>query len=430
VNSGTSIVPGSGVGTDHLKTEAVTYSKINYSGSLVDFSGRNRLVNSSFEFHPSFITGWTVTSGTNFANTVSIVSNPNNAKYGFRAVQLQAGVSGGVMQSAGIEQSVDFQDNLKGKPISAFAYVKPATSFNLAASGTTGIKGKLDFYSDASATAIVKSVEFAAYSGTTTDWYKLQTAAPVVPDFDARSVKITIYGAFSDRVFVDGVYLGETSIIPAWDTAVQEQITANGLDASAIGSGQFGDDRIAPGAILTTNIRNADGSVNTNGAVGIQNSQIQPETITGGPGGNIGGATITSFNLAPGLFFGVPKGAIIMWDDTVSIGCPTGWTDITVTKMGGGKFPLGYNSGAGTSIPNPGTASSAKAVGNPSQDGRIGVSAEMEASHRHGVPIGGADVGGAGTSRAYPGYYTSDPGTAHTHGEIVPYYTVRFCQKD
>ena len=417
--SGTSLVPGSGVGTDHLKGDAVTESKINYSGSTSGFAVRNRLPNSSFELSSANLEDWTIQSGTNYSQSVSINLNQLYTNHGFQSAKLTGGFDT-TAKTVGIEQTVDFNDNIKGKPITAFASVRPLNGFNLAVSGTTGIYGQLDFVSQGN--AVVKTVVFGAYSGAATDWQKLQTSEPVISDVDARLVKISIFGAFDNTVYVDSVFLGETSFIPSYDVTPQEQITSD-LNASAITSGQLPGERIAPGAILTTHVRNADSSVNTTSGGGIATEQLKDAAVTGL---KIADGTITSQKLASGVL-AVPAGVIVMWDDKFSNGanapngCPTGWTDITSRLAG--RFPLGYNTGAGTNIPAPGKQTIVKATGQLAGNDGLGVRTKKEGYHSH---TGGT---GGGLQPGYGGD-VGPPDRQFDFEEIIPYYTVRFCQKD
>jgi hypothetical protein len=424
VASGASVVAGSGVATVHLKDQAVTYVKMNYSGSVSGFSTRNRLVNSSFEFQSSLPVGWTISSGTSFVPDTNVTITTNESKYGFQSAKLIGGFST-VAQNVGIEQIVDFNDNLNGKPISAFVYVKPLSGFNLSISGTTGISAKLDFLQTATGSSI-QSVVFDAYSGTSTEWQKLETQKAVIAP-GSRMVKLTISGAFDNTVFVDGAYLGMTNLIPEWDASTQEQI-ANNIDAGSITSGQLPGERIAPGAIKTTHIRNANGSVNPDTLSGIVNEQIRDKTITGA---KIADGTITTtqvnFSVAA-----VPAGSIIMWDDKLSngaaqVGCPTGYTDIT--SRFAGRFPLGVNAaGAGSNITLPGKQTLVQATGHvPGNDGlNVNIGG---GNHGHGASSSTSQSRGGTSDSSQSGHqHTGD--ASHSHEEVIPYYTVRFCQKD
>jgi len=422
VASGATVVAGSGVATVHLKDEAVTYDKINYSGSTSGFSARNRLINSSFEFQSALPVGWTISTGTDFVADTNVSVVTTEARYGFKSAKLVGGFDT-TAQNVGIEQIVDFSDNLKGKPLSAFVYIKPLSGFNLAISGTTGISAKLDLLQTPTGSS-VQTIVFDGYSGTSTEWQKLQTKEAFIPTSDARLAKLTISGAFDNTVYVDGAYLGMTNLIPGYDVSTQEQISGN-IDASSITSGELIGDRIASGAIETRHIRNADDSVNPNSGAGIVNEQIQPGTITGD---RIADHTIgtqqINFSVAA-----VPAGAIIMWDDKFSNGaaaggCPSGWTDISNRSYG--RFPLVIgNSG---DITTPGRATiSAKATGRAAPNDALGVNNVGAGYHGHGQNKGfnaHADGGGSDLTLSIQGDGT------HSHEEVIPYYTVRLCQKD
>ena len=423
-------VPGSGVGTDHLKDGAVTDSKLNYSGSVANFSPRNRLTNSSFESYSSnggvsIINNWNIMSGTSGIWSSTVVPSTDFSEYGYWSAKLVGGAASVIPGSVptainvGISQTVDFNDNLNGKPITAFVYVKATPALNFAVSGTTGVAAQLDFIAN-STNSIVQTVVFNSFSGTDTGWHKLTSSSPIVPNVDCRLVTLSVYGAFNTTVYVDGAFLGQTDLVPAWDGAIQDQLNLGELDASSIATGQFGSARLSPASVLTTQVANADGSVNTNSGPGIMGSQIQQATITGG---NIAAGTITASNLAAGVL-AVPQGAIIMWDDSVSIGCPTGWTDITMTKMGGGKFPLGYNSNAGSniSVAQMRQKTSVSVTGEASGDG-LGVNTLTQALQ---LPTRGGQDGSGENSIVL----TSNPALSVSPEEVVPYYVLRFCQKN
>lgn len=427
---------GDGIATDHLKAGAVTSAKLNYNDSMSDFNARNYLLNSSFEENSAGIVSWTFTGET--GTSASVESNASTTLFGLRSAKMVGGTSVGVAKSLKISQKVDFGGPINGEPVTAYFYARPQNDFNLADAGTTGITGYLEFFNNPTDVTPISGVQFAVYSGTTVSdnngYIKLETTEPIVVSQDMTSIRaigFNISGNFGNTVNVDGAFLGLTAQSPKYNVALGEQV-AVGLNATNITQGQLDGARLADGAVITSKVRNADGSVTLDSGFGIVGSQIRSGTITGG---NIGANTITNANLAAGVS-AIPAGAILMFltrdsstlSDPVAQGCPTGFRNLTSFY---GRFPMGANpldTSATSPIVNPNSTIGTSAVGNGTTNPPVG-NAIAAGSHGHSVNIGGGDVGGGGTSRAFPGVYGTSAEGSHGHSVQIPLVTVIFCEK-
>lgn len=419
---------GNGVATDHLKTGAVTQDKINYMSGLNDFSQRNYVDNASFEEDGSTPINWTFVGDT--GTTAVVIQGASSAKFGNNSILLTGGASGSpaVSKNLSLSQNVEFNEPINGQNLTAYFYINPVNSFN----GTDYISGELTFYgniTDAVASSNAISTQtFATYSGiTTNDYLQIQTTSPVVlptTSNKASVVNIAVKGQFNNSVYVDAVYLGLTSASPKFSVSLEEQIGAD-LNADNITAGTLEGQYIADGAISTSKVRAADGTLISDSGYGIRGDQIRTQAITAS---NIANNTITTAQLAAGVA-AVPPGAMIPFfvrdattiSDPTKRGCPNGFQYMTQME---GRFPLGINpSSTQAGMINPGTVRGNSVLGD-SSTAFIGTVTAV-GDHVHGIP--GADVGGGGTSRAYPG--TTQGGGAHAHDEVVPYVTVLWCLK-
>lgn len=419
---------GSGVANQNLKNGAVTQSKLNYKLSLNELATRNRLVNSSFEtFSGSSATlpaNWNITEdlGTNIAIEVFTPSIP--AKFGNNSLLMQGGIAAGPNTALNLQisQIVDFNESIANTPISAFFWAKEVAVTSFATSGTSGLHGTIEFLdSNVSSPAVLLSQTFGLVSGvSSTDYVQYSTDTPVLYSGATRATRIryTVGGAFNGTYLVDGAFLATSALIPRFDVTPSEYVTVGAVNVSLL-SGQIIASQIADGAVVTSKVRNADGTNSTDTGFGILGTQIRPSGINTI---NIADGAITSAKLAPGTGL-VPQGAVIIWDQSTV--CPSGFTEAVEFR---GFFPLGKTlSGV---LSNVGTKSNTIGGSNPAVDETINKTATEDTAHNHDVNIGGGDVGGAGTARAFPGdYTTSTEHQSHAHSAMIPFYTVMFCRK-
>jgi len=424
---------GNGVATGHLKDGAVTEPKLNYDGSLDNFTTRNYILNSSFEKNPAGADDWVFVGDT--GTSVTIETDPSTTKFGLRAAKLLGGSSGspGTAKSLSLSQKINFNGPINGRPLSAFFYAKLSNSFNLAISGTTGISGKLEFFDDFSTTTPTSSQTFFTYSGIDTgDFIKIaSTGSIIIPttDPEVRAVNFVIEGAFDNTVHVDGAFLGISSVIPGFSLAIDEQVASN-LNADNINAGTLKSAHLADGAVTTSKIRNADGSVNPGtspfgimgGATGgIMNAgHIRSGTITNG---NIADATIGSEKLQAGVA-AVPAGSVLMFDkENLWIGnqgCPPDFDYIGDFE---GRFAVGSNRSAGSNIPDAGDNRGTPTLGNTTS-GAIGAS---PTNKKQDSPL----ISTVTTSDTGGGIGVPNPFTTHDHSvtTTVPFRTVIYCRK-
>ncbi len=274
---------GSGIATAHLKDRAVTEVKINYTGSMHQFSQTNLTRNAEFGLSSTALSFWNkTTSSTGTITLTNAEPSTDFSLFGNRSAKIIGNTNNSVAQDISINQIVDFNTNLKDRPVSAFFYLKTTTPFSPAIPQTSGISGKLEFLSDSD--AVVQTEIFATYSGASVDWLKLETENPIIYSGigNASKIRYTIGGKFANTVYVDGAYLGTTSLIPDFSVHPQEQISINSsFDASQISSGEFPNSRIADGAITTRNIRLANGGVISGPGDGIIGEQIRDNSVSG-----------------------------------------------------------------------------------------------------------------------------------------------------
>lgn len=417
---------GSGVANQHLKDDAVTSNKINYELGLNEFGNRNRIFNSSFEIFSGSSTtdpeSWDLSKalGTNIYIT-TYATDSSSPKYGNNGLFMLGGIDGSSNALAlSITQTVDFQGELKNLPISAFFWAKEISPTNFAFSGTTGLRGKIEFLDNNTVSpSVLLSQEFGLVSGVSnSDYIQYTTDSHVIYSgtTSCKRIRYTLGGNFNGSYYVDGLWLGVSNLVPGFDINPSEYITVDGLSSSLL-IGQIQNTQIADGAITTIKIRNADGSISTDTGNGVTTAQIRDNAIVTS---KIADGTVTAAKLAPGTGL-MPQGAVILWDQT-SV-CPSGYVEAIEYR---GFFPLGMN--PSTPIGNAGIDSDTIGGAVRATDERGGsLAIDAVGDHAHGLP--GGDVGGGGTSRAFPGA-TQGAGThAHTGKPLIPFRTVVFCRK-
>lgn len=433
---------GNGIATDHLKSGAVTEIKMNFMSGLNDFSTRNYLLNSSFELNstaPAIDWAFTGDAGTQF----TINTDPNFVQHGIHSVLLQGGIAGSASTNLSISQNVDFHGPINGENLTAYFYTYPLTNFG----GTDSINGVLTYYSsmaDASTGANpVGSQTFASYSGITTGGFiQVQPGSPITVPTDPTHthpisvVNFTIQGPFSNKVYVDSVFLGRTSLTPQFSVSLEEQIGAD-LNADNITQGHLLGTFIAPGAITTNLIAKATGGITGDGGNGIRGDQIRLGTVTGGlnGSGNITPGTIVSSDLAAGIA-AMPIGSVVMMLPLVvggvdvlaanlvanpgQFGCPTHFTFVTSLQ---GRLPIG-------TLPTS-TTTSLTVPGN-----QFGPTINPVSSLISDNPAGGHNHG-TNSPNCYPSVNcpnhqvveSMNPVGDHSHTIQLPMTTVIWCQK-
>ncbi len=218
---------GSGVANQQIKDGAITESKLNYNQSLDTYNNRNYLLNSSFEIFSS----GNLASPDNWIN-VHDLANPSarkntpseSSKFGFSSVILEATQVASSASNTTISQIVNFNENLKNIPITAFYWSK---QMSLGAISGTGFQGTLD-YLDSTGNPIGFSSTFGTLNTSTnsSDYIMYFTPSPVIytGNSNATQIKFTIGGNFTGEYSVDGAFLGTTSIIPQFDINPSEYI--------------------------------------------------------------------------------------------------------------------------------------------------------------------------------------------------------------
>jgi hypothetical protein len=446
---------GSGIANQHLKGQVVTSDKINYQKGLNGFNVRNRVLNSSFETISGTAqvpTKWDVSFelGTNVqlitsSPTVTTVANgiasvPTSfIKYGTMALDMQGGATGPTAKTLGISQRIKFEDNLQNVPLSAYFWAQAQNSI-IVGTNYTGLQGTIAFLAGP---GVAQSNVFATVTSGSSTWTQYASSSPIVysgtnPCYE---VIISISGTFSNQFYVDGVFLGESNLIPNFDVNPSEYVVIDGIPAAII-SGTISHAQISPGnpteapAVWNNNIMNIAGGLSAGpGLYGIATDQIQPGAVTNDK--ITGPIPISKIDTSTvGL---VPEGAIILWDrgqgydpNDPSNYCPEGYTEVTAMA---GMFPLGVNRSPGSVIAGAALSSNIGLGGASPALGTDGVvdthNTSTDGNHAHSVNIGGSDVGGGGTSRAFPGNYPTSANGDHAHSfdTKIPFYTIHFCRK-
>jgi len=374
------------------------------------------------------------------------VANPNISWDGNNSLLFIGGATGSpaVSTTQTISQNIQFAGPINGENITAYFYINPQTNFN----GTDAFNGVLTFYNNITdaknGNNAVSSQVFAGYSGVSTGGYiQVQTLAPItVPATGTQInvVNISVGGQFSNKVYMDAVYLGLTSITPKFNVSLNEQLSPT-LNASNITQGLMNGGFISPGTVTPNLIPLAAGGTTPNVNGGILGSQIAPYTISGGIGGNIAPNSITDNELAAGIA-AVPMGCVLMflpWSvGGVSIfttnlaanpgqqGCPVGFNFVTSMD---GRLPIGIQPAsnlAGFTTPgnqfgsaiNPITAN-----GNYTE-----ITADSAGGHTHTPGAVDQTYTSGGGQDVWHNTASSNPG-GHTHGVPLPITTVLWCQK-
>jgi hypothetical protein len=402
-------INGSGISNQQLKNGAITENKLNYQLSLNNFGNRNRLLNSSFETFDSnkIPVSWSGTKGTGFniydntRNSGGTDNVQNGVKYGDWSVAL-AGYSvvgtPNYASSGNVSQIIDFGMNLNNVPITAFFWAKEVATSNSSLSGFTGLKGKVEFL-DGSNNIVSNGIfEFSGTSYTQNGFtqYSYPSGITYTGGTNVRSIKYSIGGSFDGKYYIDGAYLGASSIIPEYDLNPSEYISIN----NALNDGE----------IQTAHIRNVDNSISTDVGNGIITTQIRDNSITTP---KIADYAITAQKLDPGCGL-IPIGAIIIWDSGTS--CPTGFTEAIEYA---GFLPLGRNSSSTeVSISIPGYNNNTAIISSTT-------STSLNGSHDHTISNSGK---GAAASSDYVAA-AQNTSTASSHAHTIPFRTVLFCRK-
>ena len=276
---------GSGVATQNLKDDAVTEAKINYSGSMVNFNTRNRVSNSSFETPSGTPSGttllpayWDANYNSTVGTQVRMDLGEDYAKFGSYGLFLDGAVSAGTAQSVSVSQIITFEDYLKNVPLTPFFWAKQTAEPNFSTTGTTGLQGKIEFLD--SSNAVLQTETFITLSGiTSVNYEQYFSPSPLIytGPTSCTKVRYTIGGSYDGAYYIDGVFLGITSIVPKFDIAPSEYITATtdiGTLGGTIVNGQFTDNTINGSRIINGTISN--GKL----AGSILGSQLSDRTIT------------------------------------------------------------------------------------------------------------------------------------------------------
>jgi hypothetical protein len=238
---------------------------------------------------------------------------------------------------------------LKDVPISSFYWAREigGTDFNV--SGTTGMHCKLEWLDtnpDPSGAAVLDQVEYGVISGlSNSDYQQYSMDEPHAYDGaggTSKSIRVTLGGDFNGTYYVDGAWLGTTDLIPNFDVNPAEYTIIEALDASLISIGQIKTNQIEDGAVTTSKIRNADGTLNGDPFYGITTEQIRDNSITE--------AKLQANSVGPaqlqddiGL---IPVGMVLIWPlgaSSPTNPCPDGFVVFTPLD---GRFPLAVNPAA------------------------------------------------------------------------------------
>lgn len=298
-------ISGNGVANQHLKAQVVTQDKINYVSGVSDLGIRNYVFNASFEIFSgssNLPANWDVsTTGTTSATLLTFTSDATAPKFGNTALQM-IGAFDGSNNALGVSvsQIVDMGENLLNKPISAFFWARQFSATDFTKSGSTGLRGSIEFLDDTAATTIQGPIYFGVVSGvTTTDYLQYTTTAPVIYTGTqaCSKIKITIGGKFSGGYYVDGIMLTESSLIPRFDVNPSEYI-ASGVDLIDFAqlSGKISESQI-PNSIITSSMIKSGAIGNSQlGPLSVSTSNLQNGSITSA---KIGTGEVNSANIAP-----------------------------------------------------------------------------------------------------------------------------------
>ncbi len=423
---------GSGIANQHLKDEAVTSNKINYKFGLDGFNSRNRVLNSSFETASGTSTdpeNWNVAKdlGTNVSIT-SFSSDPTSPKFGNNSVFYLGAVDGGD-NALGVElsQIIEFDGGtLKDVPISSFFWAKEIGATDFSKTNTTGLRGKIEFLDSSE---VVRQTEiFGVVSGTNLSNYtQYSTESPVTytGSITSNKIKLTIGGNFNGSYYVDGVWLGNTNLIPNFDINPSEYFSIDGIDANII-TGEISTSQIADNAITTKKIKNADGSLSIDSGNGIISSHIRNGAIVSS---KLANGAVTSEKLAAGTGL-IPAGAIILWDNQSSPNCPEGFEEAIEFR---GMFALGMQA-AGV-LGTIGINSNDIGGTFPATSASPGNTVTGEGTHGHttggnsGNAIQHGTVSPADVSPQGHIHTIASNQGAHVHNTNIPFRTVKFCRK-
>ena len=412
------VYSGDGIATGHLKSGAVTQSTINYISGLNDFSERNFVVNSSFEEAQTQILSWNFT-GTTAVTSASVISNASLAQFGNNAVLLQGGSTGSPAVSAtlSLSQNINFAEPIGGENLTAYFYTQLAS--NLA--GSDFIGGTVTFYANmTNATAGLNSLGSQTFGVLTSgnsfangSYVQCQTSSPIVVPANTTVVNIAIGGQFSNPViYIDGVFVGLTSITPKFSVALEEQLNQT-INASNITYGTLNGQLLAQGSVTPNMIPLANGGVYSATNGGIVGPQIANQTITAA---NIANNTITSSQLAAGIIQTVPKGAILMFvPDAATIatnnapgvnpgqnGCPQGmsyYAGLEAAMPVGGFYSAATNPVPYSQFTTPGNLFGSRMIANSTTQALVGTQGHAHSIPESGTP--GRPVGGSGFIAPY-----------------------------
>ena len=427
--TGPADITGDGIATPHLKNGAVTAAKLNYSGSMAGFNTRNRLQNSSFEISttgnvniPNYwdlsVEGFSeIRTGLHGADSFPV-------KNGIRSIIFNGGSQGdpATALELSITQTVDFEGDLTGKPLSPFFWAQINQISEFAISGTTGLQGKIELLNNEN-TIVGSPYIFATVTGNSTGWIQYSNpSGPIVYSGTGApsQVRYTIGGAFGGSYYVDGAFLGMTDIVPEFDIKPSEFVDITEFE------GQITTVKIEDGAINTRKILLANGQPSTDLGAGIISSQIRPGAIVTSL---IADNAITAAKISPDAGL-IPKGGILLWDSGTT--CPAGF--IRVSELDG-RFPLGANAETGVpnAIINTQISGGDKTFGsNPTSDGFIQKTnnGTAEYVHNHATPRTNRSFVGPGNSNdPFIAFDTTSNDGGHTHNIMLPYYTLIFCRK-
>ena len=418
---------GSGIANQQLKNDVVTSNKVNYKLGLNELGNRNHVLNGSFEIYSGSSTtdpqSWDLINalGTNTYIT-TYATDTQSPKYGNNGLFMLGGIDGSSNAlNLSIKQVVDFQGELKNLPISAFFWAKEISPSNFSFSGTTGLHGLIEFLDNNTVSpTVLLSKQFGLVSGVSNSNYiQYTTDGPIIYSGtnSCKRIRYTIGGNFNGSYYVDGAWLGNSNLVPGFDVNPSEYITIAGLNTSLL-IGQIQTSQLADGSVITSKVRNADGSLSSDTGNGIITSQIRDNAIVTS---KIADGTITSAKLAPGTGL-MPTGGIILWDQT-SV-CPSGYT---IAHEFDGFLPLGAN--PSTSIAAPGVDSNTIGGSAPATDeGVNSVTTDAVGDHIHGISQSTNAAGGTSVSATTSA--TNGAGAhAHTLKTKVPFRTVLFCRK-
>lgn len=278
---------GSGVDSGHIKKSAVTYPKINITGSLNNFSETNYVFNSSFDVEKNTapeadLVGWGVYNSVASIPTYTGVSagvfrtnlESYNGSYSAVINGADPVVAGGV-QSIALYQDIVFPGyDINGKDLMSFFYMKTDADM---VPGTDEVSASLQFISSGN---IVGGGTFMSYSGSQIGWTKFETSSPIRYQngtaAQADSVRLLVSAQTTNNVnvYLDNFFVGLTNIEPSWSPSVSDFDYIDTLNKANISSKNLNTTNLSGNQVTATAILSAGSGISNLGSIGSPFKEI------------------------------------------------------------------------------------------------------------------------------------------------------------